>query len=281
MREAAADLAPDESGLFAGFGPTPDAPVAAAPAGRLATADDLRTLCGELGRDAWSDKAFALSQVSIRLTHGGDGSSSLGGSPGLPRDVEWPTAGDARLPFLARIRLDDLPETLLPREGALLVFADLDDESYADEPRPCAVRHVTADESERRPSAESLPVVPVVASAELTLPFEPESLELDAWELSDWAELREHLAALQGTVLEETAPDYHAIHRLLGHGDALIDPLPPGAEEDDASAWQLLFQLSGDDALGVSFGPYARLLIWIRKDDLRAGRFDGVRATIG
>lgn len=259
-----------------GLGPFDDASPShdvldALPAERLATTADLRELCGELDREAWADGAVALARPSIRLTPGGDGSCTLGGpSP----------AGHPELSLLARLSLAALPETELPRDGALLVLADLGD--APDEtggPTACAVLHV--DEAPREPDGRpGLPLLAVTPSAELTLPLEPDWFEADSSELADWTDLRTRLAALQGTDLEDTSPDYHALHRLLGYPDTLVHPeilMPP----DEGSPWRLLFQLSADEQLGVSFGAWERLFVWIREDDLGDRRFDRVQATIG
>lgn len=60
--------------------------------------------------------------------------SHLGGLPGLPDDEPWPRHDRTGLPlhFLAQIACDELPDlggtSPLPRTGALLFFADLDEE---------------------------------------------------------------------------------------------------------------------------------------------------------
>jgi hypothetical protein len=63
---------------------------------------------------------------------------------------------------------------------------------------------------------------------------------------------------------------------VLGHPDALDAGL---ADEAGAPEFRLLFQLSGDDRLGVTLG-YERLTLWIRDADLRAHRFDRIRAYV-
>jgi uncharacterized protein YwqG len=59
------------------------------------------------------------------------------------------------------------------------------------------------------------------------------------------------------------------------YAQLVSDELASGAAE-----WRPLFQLPNDDDLGVAFGYLDRLYIWIRDDDLRAARFDGVRAFV-
>jgi uncharacterized protein YwqG len=38
--------------------------------------------------------------------------------------------------------------------------------------------------------------------------------------------------------------------------------------------WVLLLQIDSDDATGMYWGDLGRIYVWIRKDDLRHGRFD-------
>jgi len=47
-----------------------------------------------------------------------------------------------------------------------------------------------------------------------------------------------------------------------------------------ADAWTLLLQVSNDDDLALDLGDANRLFVWIRRDDLAAGRFDRVHAFV-
>lgn len=265
----------------------------AAPAERFASAEDVRTLCAELEREAWADEAVALARTSIRLTRGGSGGSRLGGAPDLPSGYDWPEADGERLEFLAQLRLDELPASDLPARGTLLVFAARESPPAGE--RPCRV--VLHDEPAERAGGGTLRELPVVPSLELTLPAEPEPLELDWEEAEVWGELCERLAALQGVELEDASAEYHALHRLLGYPDTLVAGMevdaelvargldPSGGVDDPelerrAADWRLLVQLSSDAELGLTLGYYERLFVWVREDDLRAGRFDDVRAFV-
>jgi hypothetical protein len=305
MRDAAgSDLQQWESGLDFTPGVEP-APLPAAPTTRLASPDDVRALCRELDREAWADQAAALARTSFRLTPGGgDGASWLGGSPPVPPDFEWPTWDGVELTFLGQVGLAELPDNPLPRTGALQFFFALDRMPLglrADEAGACRVVHVREEHAGRASRVHRLPEARVLISAELTLPDEPATFEVDGWALETWNDLRERLADAQGVELEELAPAYHALHRMLGHPDTFAggmeldaELVSKGVDLDDepyadpriealsagAADWRLLFQLSSDDELGVTFGSYERLFVWIREDDLRAGRFDEVRAFV-
>jgi uncharacterized protein YwqG len=279
--------------------------VPAAATQRLASPDELRGLCAELGLEGWAEQAVAVARTSIRLTRSADGSSRLGGSPHVPPGFEWPCWGDEKLAFIGEIRLDELPRSPLPPRGMLLFFFALTSEPSGLRPSDagaCRVVLVPEGPTERIEQEDALPQIAVAPSAELMLPAEPPSLVPDAEDLERWTRLREQLAALQGVGLEDRAEDYHALHRLLGYPDALAEDMWLDAElvargvdltsadrfadpridelQRAAPTWRLLFQLSSDDDLGVSLGYYGRLYVWIREDDLRAGRFDGVRAFV-
>jgi uncharacterized protein YwqG len=63
----------------------------------------------------------------------------------------------------------------------------------------------------------------------------------------------------------EDEPFAHVLH----------EELAPGADE-----WVLLLQVSNDEALALDLGEANRLFVWMRRDDLSAGRFDQVRAFV-
>lgn len=279
--------------------------VPAAPARRLASVDELRVLCSELGHEAWADAAAAVARPSVRLTGGGDGTSRLGGVPDLPAGFDWPVWQGEELAFLGQIRLDDVDVSPLPAGGALLVFFALASAPSGERPSDgggCRVVLVGNEPTERPERAEHLPEVPALPTVELTLPAVPEALDLDWSEAEEWTRLRERLAAAQGVELEDAVAEYHALHRLLGYPDTIVEGmeleaqlvshgldlstgehyLDPRAEELEpgAAEWRLLLQLSSDADLGVAFGWYERLFIWIRDADLRARRFDNVRAFV-
>jgi uncharacterized protein YwqG len=276
--------------------------VPALPAARLASPDELRVLCIELGREPWADEAVALARTSVRLTPGGGGRSRLGGLPEVPPDFAWPVWQGQELALVAQLRLDELPAGPLPAAGTLLVFFALDPFPtgvQATDAGACHVLLVADGPTEPVERDGALPEVPVEPSAELMLPLEPVSFVLDSWEHEAWTQLRERLAVAQGVELEDRADDYHALHRLLGYPDTLAEGMELDAElvssgidvdpyrhpfadgvVPAAADWRLLFQLSSDEELAVALGYFERLYVWIREDDLRAGRFDDVRAFV-
>ena len=211
---------------------------------------------------------------------------------------EWPVWDGVELAFLGRIGLAGLPPCGLPAHGALLVFFALDEAPAGTRPADagaCRVIHVEDDPTPDEPLYGGMPFAAVTPSGELTLPATPTSLPLDALELEEWTELRERLAAVQGVEIEDRADAYHTLHRLLGHPDTYAagmeldaelvargidlddEPFAYDLHEEQAAGaddWILLLQVSNDDRLALDLGEANRLFVWIRPDDLAAGRFE-------
>src|SRR5262249_27627208 len=101
--------------------------------------------------------------------------------------------------------------------------------------------------------------------------------------------------------LEDSSPDWFALHRLLGYQEELGRELEldcqlaaAGVVDDDyeayfqqreehesaARAWRLLLQLSSDEDLRTPWAPFGRLYVFIRDDDLRARNFDAAWAIL-
>ena len=276
-------------------------PVAAAPTTHLATLDELRTLCEEAGRR--NGRRGSIARAHGLPPHaGGDGRSWLGGTP-RAGSFEWPVWDGVELAFLGRIALAGLPHSALPAGGAPSLLrrrsSALRQPAGGFRRLPRGARRGGPDEDE--PLYGGMPFAAVTPSAELTLPAAPALPTLDADELEEWTEVRERLAAAQGVELEERAASYHALHRLLGHPDTYAEGMEVDAElvsrgvdlEDEpfadvsdeeqssaADAWTLLLQVSNDDDLALDLGDASRLFVWIRCDDLTAGRFDRVHAFV-
>jgi uncharacterized protein YwqG len=298
---------PDTHGLS--FGSSYDQrPVAAEPAQRTATEDDLRELADANDLGGRYADLVEWARPSIRMTRGDfSGRSRLGGAPELPPGFEWPRWRDEELAFVAQIDLAEVAllgvPTGLPAEGLLVLFCALDARPTGLRPDDKgAVKVVLVDgELEFVEGRNALTEVPLRFSAELSLPSEaaglPEPLGLAGPELDSWQRVREGLAERQGVELEDRAIDWHAIHRLRGYPDTMEEAMQVDAQlvfngidlnsgeryyiphvdelEKDADQWQLLLQLSTDDEAGLQLGyPLGRLFVWIREGDLGQQRFD-------
>jgi len=293
-------------------------PVGAGPTTRSLTEEELLTLSEEVGLRRRRKAVRELACRSVRLTPAERGSSTssrcrLGGAPDLPGGFEWPTWNGRELAFLGQIDLAEVaavaPEAPLSRRGLLLFFYEATGQPSGLHPShrgSCRVVHVDASADLRRAGDRaSFPEYPLHLSSEIMLPRSwsspVEALELDADEITAWEELREKLALAQGVELEELAPQWQSLHRLLGYpeelgsgleldcqfawagidveaGDSYLDPRRE-ALEAAATDWRLLLQVSDDERLGTSWGEgFGRLWLLIRRRDLEAFSFDQVWA---
>jgi uncharacterized protein YwqG len=295
-----------------------DSPVKARPSVRTVTIDQLLDRCEGVGLAARREEVRELACTSLRLTRAeprsrASGRSRLGSAPDLPTGFDWPVWRGQELAFLGQLDLAEVaalyPETPLPGRGLLLFFYDVAGHPSGLEPAhqgSWRVVHADGDPSHlERAGADRATFAdyPLQLSLELMLPrtWTPlaEALALDGEETPAWDELREQLARAQGVELEELAPKWQSLHRLLGYPEELGGGLEldcelasqginvesgehyadPRRDELEAGAldWRLLLQLSADDDLGASFGEgFGRLSFLIRNQDLAAQSFDRV-----
>ena len=64
-----------------------------------------------------------------------------------------------------------------------------------------------------------------------------------------------------------------------GNGDAYADEATR-AVRDTATQWLLLLQIGSDEKGGMGWGDEGQVYLWMRRDDLRARRFDRVRLVL-
>jgi uncharacterized protein YwqG len=260
----------------------------------VASLDDLRRLCREVGLEGRDEDVLALARPSLRLTladeaQGRLGGSRLGGAPDTPPGFSWPTWEGEDLVFLGQISLEDVaavdPGWRLPPLGLLLFFYDTIRQPSGLDPAhrgSCEVVLYQGPSSSLEPASERDWFIesPLDLSLELTVPsfhsLAIEGLDLDMSAYESWEELRNGLASLQGVELEVLPLEPLALHRLLGypeeldgrmeldcqlasHGIDLSDGtayLDPQADAlaPSAADWRLLLQLSTDDEVGFYWG---------------------------
>lgn len=233
------------------------------------------------------------------------GLSKIGGLPVAPASLEWPAWQDRPLSFLCQIDLAAVPRTEitadLPPSGMLYFFYNQEPSTWGFDPADRGSWRVVYVESKENLSERQKPegVAEECVYAEKFIRFssiltypdcEDErvaKLGLSSGQISAYDTLRESVFAGQ------------PVHQLLGR------PLPIQGDEMDlecqlasngiyvgnptgyASAkareywagrtdWLLLLQLDSDDAANMMWGDVGRLYFWIRKEDLRNGKFDNV-----
>lgn len=203
------------------------------------------------------------------------------------------------LAFIAQLRLADLAPfevaSSLPRPGWLLFFFDADTQPWGFDPAHAGgarVLHVEAplDALVRTPGA-----TPDTPSFPCRVDFQP------SWTLPE--EIPPAIATVRAkdayvdVRLAVDGFDPNVVHRMFGQPDAIQDDMRLEAElvanglscgdssaysdprrpalEARKSEWQLLLQIDSDEAgPGWMWGDTGRIYFWIRREDLRARRFD-------
>lgn len=233
--------------------------------------------------------------------------SRLGGRPSLPAGMAWPEWRGTNLAFLALVNLRELqasvPRAELPARGLLLFFYDAHQSASGFDPKDKGSWQVVyvPDEAKtaiapqwptRLPEEGRMKGLALQFRAVQTLPASPT------------AALGEpELAEKQQTVFDDIVYEYlehdKPMHQLLGQpvpiqGDNM--PLEcqlvsnglycgdgtgyndPRAEkfQDGAKDWVLLAMIDTDERAGWMWGDGGCLYFWIRRDDLRARRFENV-----
>lgn len=272
-----------------------------------------------------------MARNAIRLEPGeGEGAEvgRFGGLPDVPEDFAWPTfktatyndemVKDRPLSFLAQFDCAALaaldPEGLLPHDGVLSFFYELDSQrwGYSPEDAGCARVYWFKDKAALAPAAGFpgnleecflLPSMPFRAGRKTEYPCYgdfsltlPDSLAYSEEGMKLWDMFERACGVLQGSELPEPC------HKLLGWPDLIQDNMTMECElvsrghylgsmwetvteeekrqarETSLDGWRLLFQL---DTISVGdfelmFGDCGSIYFYIRKEDLAAGCFSRV-----
>lgn len=228
--------------------------------------------------------------------------SHIGGEPGLPAGMDWPSHNGIKLDFLARLSLAELhrasPVEWLPAQGALLFFYDLEGQPWGFDPadrgrwRVLLVEDLDqpATPADARPGPgpticfrsahyrliQSLPSWerPSIAALGLNAP-ESDALQ----DLADRGFAGKPKHQIGGFPAPVQGDDMELQAQLVSHGlncgssagykDPRASALGPGAAD-----WRLLLQFDTDDDLGVMWGDCGTLYFWVPEASARQGRFE-------
>lgn len=239
------------------------------------------------------------------------GSSKLGGAPDLPVGMAWPCRDGVMeqipLSFVGQINFAEVKpydlEGRLPERGILYFFYDCNTDDgmpWGFDPKDADGKQVLYVEDEtvalrRLEQPEYLEEMDLTfLSARLSFQSVPELPD----PFSDVAGLKPMLKSTQERLydlLDELEED-EGIHKLLGYADGIqgdmqlecqivtqgyyagsaagyAEARAKGAHKN-ADRWQLLLQIDSNDALGMMWGDYGRLYLWIAEEDLRRRDFD-------
>lgn len=218
--------------------------------------------------------------------------SHLGGPANLPEGIPWPEYNGKKLGFLARVSLADVHRCAaidwLPKEGALLFFYDMDQETWGFDPNDRGSWRVLHVRDLDHPAAisEELKCQPVTFKSILTL-IDSSFTSLTDDQTDEYCEEMEsrygelNMHQVGGHALAIQNADMNLECQLAANGvytgnskgweDPRIKELEPGAKD-----WRLLLQLDSDEDLDFCWGDCGILYFWIREQDARSGNFDDV-----
>jgi uncharacterized protein YwqG len=229
------------------------------------------------------------------------GTSKIGGVPDLPSGVPWPECHGLPQSFIAQIRLADIGqydvENVLPHAGMLWFFYDAQQQTFGENPTDKGCWRVFFREdltglqrttpSAQLPTASQFKACSIRCATEITLSQYPK-LDVPHFDWTD--DEQKNYETLLSTF--PNPEDHAAIHdRLLGNPDTLQDDMrlqcqlvshgitddsdPRAAEvAKGAMDWQLLLQMDSDEHAGMRWGNAGMLYYWVKRDDLKAHRFD-------
>jgi uncharacterized protein YwqG len=246
-----------------------------------------------------------LRKPSIRLTaSSGVGMSRIGGLPSLPDGMAWPEWKGKPLSFLCQLNLAEIPEACdrqdLPKTGMLYFFYDQEQSTWGFDPKDQGSWRVLY--SAASPATDVPRAAPPGLAAEAI--FKGKSVSFTpAQTYPDWDDDRVMALDLDDNQLNEYSDlcakvfEDAPAHCLFGYpmpvqgngmdlecqlasnglycGDATGYQDPKAKTlEAGRSDWMLLFQLDTDDDTGMMWGDCGMIYFWIRKQDLKEGRFD-------
>ncbi len=269
-------------------------------------AQQIESIVRRLLGTADADEFLGRLRPAIRLGHGGQGRSRVGGLPVLDPGTEWPKWQSRPLEFLMVVDLAEVHgfacDALLPATGLLNFFYDAERQPWGFDPNDAGgwsvvLADATAAEHVEAPDGvvtfAEICVQPMQASTapswgepvvsnlwrrdEQAMSAVHEALEAGGWPGAPRHQLGGWPILVQNPIWLEAQLASHGIY--VGNPDGYKDPravdLGPGAED-----WQLLTQIETDDEAGWMWGDVGTLFYVIRREDLARLRFDKVRVVL-
>ena len=218
----------------------------------------------QLGGDPDALRPHVRPSIRLRPAPPATTRTRFGGAAELPEGTPCPRRATGRpLHLLAQVDLAEVPRCPLtdgwPRSGTIAVFYDAARQPWGFEPGHAdghALVVVTEDER------TTLHAPPADLDDLALLPCSGMTFALDGnVDLFD--------LPFDAEVDDPEVPQ----HRLAGRADD-VQGDPRLELDDDPDDWTLLLQVDSGPPLDVDWGDVGRLYVYVRTDDLRAGRFD-------
>lgn len=281
----------------------------------LLQAHDLRRATDALRESLEPSVALVLHDVRADMPIA---APRFGGDASVPRGFRWPERRGRPLDFLLQVDLRDIvrvmPQIAMPSDGLLAFFYDIENQPCGYDPADLDGFHVVLFDprSELRPTLAADPTWRADPRAmdlvpQMTIPHSGsraydraiEPLKFTDDEYRRWLEID---ARLQPKKVANRPPGRH---QMFGHpymiqndmqleaqlvsnglycGDSSAYQDPRRAQlEAAADEWLLLLQVDSGETAGrhsLDWGDIGMLYWWIKRDDLRAARFDRVWMTL-
>ncbi len=228
--------------------------------------------------------------------------SRLGGVPLLPDDVTWPAWGDRPLTFICLLDLAELAHVAdiapLPSTGRLAFFYEPTQQAWGFDPGDRGAARIVHMPASQPVSPREFPTDLEVHERFAPVALRPEPLA--SWPDPGSEAVAQALSGrdrdLYWDVVAESEYDPSSSHQLLGWPQPVQGPMelecqlasnginvggPKGYRSRQArklaagaSDWRLLLQIDTDTEAGFMWGDAGMLYVWIRDQDLQAGRFE-------
>lgn len=271
------------------------------------------------------EKLLAVAKKEIRITYRKNDSpisalsSRIGGKPAVPHDFIWPhytgilygekESKSRPLSFLAQINLKDIAdldeENLLPQNGILSFFYELETMTWGFDPKDRGSAKVYYFPNESELSAADLPdgLEEYAKLPELAVDFKQQISIPEYSEFNDEIEYEWDDYYECGTECGYEYDEWGDYTKLFGYPDVIQNPMEeecesvtrgyrqgcpedyakiPEEEKADikskAKEWIMLFQMGTitDDDYELMFGDCGHIYFWIKKNDLLNCDFDNV-----
>lgn len=202
------------------------------------------------------------------------GCSRFGGAPDLDVDTEWPTYNNKPYRFLGQINFSEMTgvDTDFPKSGLLSIFFDeySDDESYLETWEPGYIRAIFTQDTSNLKNVDE----PQLAKTKsVCIEFTPTiDIPYDSYQMNEWSFEDE-----EEDIYREIRESLHSDDYLLGYPSHLTlayDPTP-GTE------WISLLTISSDDRLEWCWNDDDKLMLFIKREDLRKLDFSNIKADAG
>lgn len=222
-------------------------------------------------------KQLLRPSIDIRRKIGEEapmGCSHIGGLPYLPMGTKWPRYEGRPYRFLGQINFSEIKgvETNLPKSGLLTIFFhDNANGSYLEHWLEGYIHTIYTEDLSNLQQIYELDVTYVLESA---IEFsESICTPYDKYQVENWP-LNEDETDIYDEIRERVYKSKEYLFGYPSHRTLAYDPTP--GEE-----WIPLLTADSDDSLEWCWHDFDKLMIFIKKEDLKSGNFSNLKIVEG